>query len=57
LTLVRNLVSQHGGHITATSDGPGRGSTFTIELPLVSAPAVPAERSAMPVDRSALKSV
>ncbi len=38
LTLVRSLVSQHGGHITASSDGPGRGSTFTIELPLVAGP-------------------
>jgi signal transduction histidine kinase len=35
LTLARNLIRQHGGHITAQSDGPGRGSTFTIELPLL----------------------
>jgi len=38
LTLVRNLVAQHGGQITARSDGPGRGSTFVIELPLVETP-------------------
>jgi signal transduction histidine kinase len=35
LTLVRNLVTQHGGHITAHSDGPGRGSTFIVELPML----------------------
>ena len=34
LTLVRNLVTQHGGQIAAHSDGPGRGSVFVIELPL-----------------------
>jgi signal transduction histidine kinase len=34
LALVRNLVGQHGGRITARSDGPGRGSTFVVELPL-----------------------
>jgi signal transduction histidine kinase len=35
LTLVRSLVKQHGGHISAHSDGPGRGSTFALELPLL----------------------
>ena len=35
LTLVRNLVTQHGGRIAARSDGPGRGSTFVVELPLL----------------------
>jgi signal transduction histidine kinase len=35
LTLARNLVTQHGGQITAQSEGPGRGSTFVVELPLV----------------------
>ncbi len=33
LTLVRRLVELHGGTITATSGGPGRGSTFVVELP------------------------
>jgi len=35
LTLARNLVTQHGGRIFAQSDGPGRGSTFVVELPLL----------------------
>jgi len=38
LTLARNLITQHGGTISAHSEGPGRGSVFTIELPTVSAP-------------------
>jgi signal transduction histidine kinase len=35
LTLVRSLVALHGGSVTANSDGPGRGSTFEVRLPLV----------------------
>jgi two-component system, chemotaxis family, CheB/CheR fusion protein len=34
LNLVRRLVELHGGRVSASSDGPGRGSEFTIELPL-----------------------
>jgi signal transduction histidine kinase len=34
LTITRALVESHGGRITAASDGPGRGATFTIVLPL-----------------------
>jgi two-component system, OmpR family, sensor histidine kinase SenX3 len=33
LYIVRSIVRQHGGRVFATSDGEGRGSTFTIELP------------------------
>jgi signal transduction histidine kinase/ActR/RegA family two-component response regulator len=35
LTLVRKLVEIHGGSIAAASEGPGRGSTFTLRLPVV----------------------
>ena len=33
LYIVRSIVRGHGGRVFATSDGQGRGSTFTIELP------------------------
>jgi PAS domain S-box-containing protein len=33
LALVRKLVELHGGEITARSDGPGQGSTFSVALP------------------------
>jgi len=34
LAVVRHLVELHGGSVSAKSPGPGRGSTFTVELPL-----------------------
>jgi len=34
LALVRSVVSMHEGSVGATSPGPGRGSTFTIRLPM-----------------------
>jgi signal transduction histidine kinase len=34
LSLVRGLARLHGGDATARSDGPGRGSEFTVRLPL-----------------------
>ena len=34
LWLVRNIVELHGGTVSALSDGPGRGSEFTVRLPL-----------------------
>ena len=34
LTLVRKIVVLHGGSVSAHSDGPGQGSTFTVRLPL-----------------------
>ncbi|GAA0425681.1 ATP-binding protein [Massilia aurea] len=48
LNVVRNLVSMHGGSVTAGSDGPGHGSTFTVRLPQSSADA-PRAPTAAPV--------
>jgi PAS domain S-box-containing protein len=39
LALVREFVERHGGTVTAESPGPGRGSRFTVDLPVVPAPA------------------
>jgi signal transduction histidine kinase/ActR/RegA family two-component response regulator len=43
LTLAKNLVELHGGRVEAHSDGPGRGSEFTVRLPYA-----PAAREAAP---------
>lgn len=34
LSLVRNIIELHGGNITATSDGIGKGSSFVVSLPI-----------------------
>jgi len=34
LAVVKGLVELHGGSVRAASDGPGRGATFAIDLPL-----------------------
>lgn len=34
LFISHQIIDQHGGTITASSPGPGRGSTFTVRLPL-----------------------
>ncbi len=34
LSIVKHLVELHGGTITAHSDGPGKGSTFRVMLPV-----------------------
>ena len=33
LSIVKRIIDMHGGDVTAASDGPGLGSTFTIVLP------------------------
>ncbi|HEX6790157.1 MAG TPA: PAS domain-containing protein [Candidatus Krumholzibacteria bacterium] len=35
LTLVKRLVSMHGGTVQVHSDGPGQGSEFVVRLPVV----------------------
>jgi PAS domain S-box-containing protein len=50
LTLVRRLVELHGGAVEARSEGPGRGSEFSVRLPLSAdapsaAPASPSRAS------------
>jgi signal transduction histidine kinase len=42
LSIVRRLVELHGGQVTAYSAGGGRGSTFSIRLPIGAGPDVAA---------------
>ncbi len=36
LALVKGLVTKHDGSVSADSEGPGKGSTFTVTLPMIS---------------------
>ncbi|MCK1746060.1 DUF3369 domain-containing protein [Bradyrhizobium sp. 139] len=38
LSIVKRIIDMHGGEVTAESDGPGKGSTFTITLPATALP-------------------
>ena len=38
LSLVKNLVTLHGGSVQVRSDGPGKGSDFVVRLPLRQSP-------------------
>lgn len=48
LAIVRRLVDLHGGRITAHSDGPGNGSTFSISLPAAQGVAAASALSMIP---------
>ena len=45
LAIVRDLAELHGGTVTATSDGPDRGATFTVRLPIARTYAPPPQSS------------
>lgn len=43
LALVRNIAELHGGTVTGTSEGRGRGSRFIVRIPVAGAKASPGE--------------
>lgn len=53
LSVARSLVKMHGGAIGATSEGAGRGSRFTVSLPLCDTPADRQRASTPAASRSA----
>jgi two-component system CheB/CheR fusion protein len=55
LALVKMLVDQHSGTISARSEGVGQGSAFTLRLPLVEYPQM--EERNLPEERAKTKSV
>jgi signal transduction histidine kinase len=50
LAVVKNLVERHGGRVAAESDGPGKGSTFTVWWPLASGTAATALAETPPIE-------
>jgi two-component system, chemotaxis family, CheB/CheR fusion protein len=59
LALAKSVVEMHGGTVTATSEGPGKGCEFVVRLPvLVSSPPEPAAgapAAANPTTRDGIK--
>jgi CheY-like chemotaxis protein len=52
LTLAKNLVELHGGHITAHSEGLGKGSQFIVRLPVMRVDNGQPQSEAAPVEVS-----
>jgi two-component system CheB/CheR fusion protein len=48
LALVKGLVEMHGGEVSASSEGPGTGAAFVVELPLDTRPETRSEAPTLP---------
>jgi CheY-like chemotaxis protein len=53
LALVKSVAALHGGSAMAESDGPGKGSRFSIRLPRIEAPEKPAGQREVASDHAA----
>jgi two-component system CheB/CheR fusion protein len=53
LTLVKQLAELHAGRVEARSDGPGKGSIFTVRFPMIARPALRPRPSGPSGDRQA----
>jgi CheY-like chemotaxis protein/anti-sigma regulatory factor (Ser/Thr protein kinase) len=53
LAIVRHIVTLHGGSVAAASEGPGRGSVFTVTLPLSAQTRGPLAGSVQRIPRAA----
>jgi signal transduction histidine kinase/ActR/RegA family two-component response regulator len=52
LTLVQRLAQLHGGSASAHSEGPGKGSRFTVRLPLAEPPVARSAEATVPAGES-----
>jgi len=50
LTIVQKLAEMHGGKVTAHSEGPNKGSTFTVQLPAVAPPVYATPNATSPAE-------
>ncbi len=48
LTISKTLIELHGGRLIARSEGPGKGATFTVELPLLAGDGEVVARPSLP---------
>ena len=48
LAIARQFVAMHSGHLWANSNGPGKGSTFTMEIPIAQTSGDDVEESGIP---------
>ena len=55
LAIAKGLVDAHDGTIVAASDGPGRGTTFTVTLPAVPPPTAVAHPATAPLPTTAVE--